>query len=73
VIDVSAIDANTGSSGNQAFAFIGTAGFTAAGQLRYFMDGGNTILEGNVTGTSGAEFQIALAGVHTFGMGNFTL
>jgi serralysin len=69
VIDVSGIDANTGIGGNQAFTFISTAGFSAAGQLRYFQDTSNaldplTIVEGNVTGTSGAEFQIALKGLH---------
>ncbi len=52
-IDVSALDANTGISGNQAFTFLTTAGaaFTAAGQLRYRyeMIGGvdHTIIEGN--------------------------
>jgi len=65
VIDVNAIDANTAVAGNQPFTFIGTAAFTAPGQLRYFQDTGNTIIEGNVTGTTGAEFQIALLGVHT--------
>ena len=34
IIDVSAIDANT-LAGKQEFTFIGTAAFTALGQLRY--------------------------------------
>ena len=34
---------------------------------------GLTILEGNVTGTTGAEFQIALAGLHTPLAGDFNL
>src|SRR5262249_47527313 len=75
VIDVNAIDANTAGGGNQDFAFIGTAAFTAPGQLRYFLDTLNnlTILEGNVTGNTGAEFQIALVGSHAPLAGNFTL
>ena len=64
-LDFSAIDANTGVAGNQAFAFIGTAAFSAAGQLRYQVVGGNTLVEGNVTGTTGAEFALQLNGVHT--------
>jgi Ca2+-binding RTX toxin-like protein len=34
-IHLSSIDANTGVAGDQAFTFIGTAAFTAAGQIRY--------------------------------------
>jgi hypothetical protein len=62
-------------AGNQNFTFIGTAAFTAAGQLRYFQDTVNTltIVEGNVTGPTGAEFQIALPGLQTFSAGDFTL
>ena len=54
--------------GNQAFAFIGTNAFTAAGQLHYLLDatGERTIIEGNTTGTTGAEFQIQVAGLHAF-------
>jgi len=75
VIDVSAIDANTAAAGNQAFTFLGTAAFTAPGQLRYFQDTINnlTIIEGNVTGPTGADFQIALAGLRTPVAGDFTL
>ena len=75
VVDVNAIDANTAAAGNQNFTFIGTATFTAPGQLRYFQDTVNTltILEGNVTGNAGAEFQIALAGLHNPLAGDFTL
>src|SRR5207237_309109 len=75
VVNVNAIDANTAAAGNQNFTFIGTATFTAPGQLRYFQDTVNTltILEGNVTGNAGAEFQIALAGLHNPLAGDFTL
>ena len=61
-IDLSAIDANTGIAGNQAFTFIGAAAFSARvagrGQLRY---GGTTgLLEANVNINTAAEFQIHL-------------
>jgi Ca2+-binding RTX toxin-like protein len=56
IIDLSVIDANTGVAGDQAFQFIGTAAFSAPGQLRYA--GGQ--LQGNVTGNNGAEFVITI-------------
>jgi Ca2+-binding RTX toxin-like protein len=56
IIDLSAIDANTGVGGNQAFTFIGSAAFTAAGQLRY----ANGVLEGNVNNGLAADFAITL-------------
>ncbi|KPF93880.1 hypothetical protein IP81_01730 [Novosphingobium sp. AAP83] len=55
-IDLSAIDANTGANGNQAFTFIGAAAFTAAGQLRYQ----NGVLQGNVNNNLGVDFQIVM-------------
>ncbi|NWG26366.1 MAG: hypothetical protein HXY30_18445, partial [Pseudorhodoplanes sp.] len=61
VVNLRAIDAVDGGSDN-AFTFIATGAFTAAGQLRYFEDGfGNTIIEGNTDGNAAtAEFQIEL-------------
>jgi Ca2+-binding RTX toxin-like protein len=61
-IDLSRIDANNSRSGNQAFAWIGSAAFSAPGQLRYTVAKGNGLLEGNVKGSSGAEFQIEILG-----------
>ena len=61
VIALAAVDANLDAGGDQAFSFIGTDAFSAAGQLRFFADGaGNTIVEGNVDNNLGADFQIAL-------------
>ena len=42
VIDLSEINAIDGMAQDQAFTFIGTAPFTAAGQLRYQQEGGVT-------------------------------
>ena len=55
-IDLTAVDANTGSAGRQGFTFIGTSAFTAAGQLRY----ANGILAGNTNVDLLADFQIAI-------------
>ena len=55
------VDANLDVAGDQAFSFIGTNAFTAAGQVRFFADGaGNTIVEGNMDTNLGADFQIEL-------------
>lgn len=73
LIDVNAIDANTGAGGNQNFTFIGNAAFTAVGQLRFFQDGTNTFVEGNTTGATGAEFTIQVNGLQTFIASDFFL
>lgn len=57
-IDVSEIDAVTGATGNDAFTFIGTAGFSAAGQLRYQASGAVTLIEGDVNGDGAADFRV---------------
>lgn len=57
-IDLAAIDANTVVSGNQSFTYIGSAAFTAAGQLRY--SGG--VLSGSTDADASSEFQIQLVG-----------
>jgi Ca2+-binding RTX toxin-like protein len=46
-IDLSALEASASVGGNQAFAFIGTARFGAAGQVRYRQAGGETVIEAN--------------------------
>ncbi len=63
VIDVSEIDANVAVLGDQAFVFIGTAAFTAAGQIRAEQVGADTVLQANTAGVSGAEFEIELTGI----------
>ena len=65
-IDLSAVGANTGTVGNQAFdASILTTGtaFTAAGQLRLEVAGANAVLYGNTDGDAEAEFAVVLMGV----------
>lgn len=64
-IDFTAIDANAVVSGNQAFAYIGSAAFTAAGQLRY--SGG--LLQGSIDADSAVEFEIQLVGAPALSVG----
>ncbi len=65
-IDLRDIDANTLVTGNQAFSFIGSAVFTAAGQLRY----AEGFLQGNTDGNmETTEIEIQLVGAPTFTVG----
>jgi serralysin len=61
-IDLAGIDAKTGVSGNQAFAFIGTAAFTGAGQVRVSGSGSgaDTLIQANTGGSLSAEFEVAV-------------
>lgn len=60
-IDLTGIDANTGLSGNQAFRFIGSTGFTGqAGQLHAQSVSGGTLISGDVNGDRVADFAILL-------------
>jgi hypothetical protein len=73
IIDVSSIDANTGVAGNQAFARTGTAAFTAAGQARHVVQGGNTIVQFNVDANTAADLEIQLTGTPALTAGEFIL
>jgi Ca2+-binding RTX toxin-like protein len=85
IINLSAIDANinnnTPTTTNDAFTFMGTGAFTAAGQIRYqqFDLAGTlndyTLIEGNVGGSNGnaADFSIQLSGLLTLGATDFVL
>jgi Ca2+-binding RTX toxin-like protein len=52
-IDLAAIDARLDLAGNQAFTWIGGAGFSGPGQLRYGYSGSDTIISGSVDGPAG--------------------
>jgi len=64
-IDLTGIDANSRATGNQAFTNIGSGGFThSAGQLRVYVEGGNTLVAGDVNGDGVADFTLTLLGSH---------
>ena len=60
-IDLERIDAVASSRANDAFTFIGTAEFTAAGQVRVMQDGANTWIEANVGGNLDVDLRIQLS------------
>lgn len=60
-IDLSAIDANSKITSNQAFAFLGNAAFTgAAAELRYVKGSSDTYVYGDVNGDKAADFAVHL-------------
>lgn len=48
---------------NEAFTYIGSAEFSAAGQVRWFQQGGNTFVALNTSGPGGNDMVIRLSGV----------
>ncbi len=73
-VDLAAIDANTAASGNQAFTFIGTAGFHGvSGELRYAVKAGDAVVVGDVNGDGVADFAILVADVPALKAGDFLL
>jgi Ca2+-binding RTX toxin-like protein len=58
-IDLAAIDAVAGGA-DDAFAFIGAAAFTAAGQVRLVQNGAEWLLEANVDADLAADLAIAI-------------
>lgn len=47
---------------NEAFTYIGSAEFTAAGQVRWFQQGGNTFVALSTTASTGNDLAIRLTG-----------
>ena len=67
------IDAKAATIGDEAFAFIGSAAFSAEGQLRTFVSGGFTYVQLNTQGTTIAEATILLSGTLALTAGEFVL
>jgi Ca2+-binding RTX toxin-like protein len=57
-IDLASIDANGGKPGNPAFVFVGTGPLTGAGQIHVIGSGANTLVQGEVDGKVGADFEV---------------
>ncbi len=73
-IDLSAIDAVSDTSGNQAFSFKGTAAFTGKdGELRFVKAESDTYIYGDINGDKTADFSIHVDGAVTLVAGDFIL
>ena len=74
LIDVSGIDADTLTPGNQAFSFIGDAAFSATvGELRYIQSGADTLVEMDTDGDGIADLTLTLNGLTDLTMSDFVL
>jgi Ca2+-binding RTX toxin-like protein len=77
IIDLSAIDANSLTGGNQGFTFIGDAAFQAgtAGLLRVYQAGASWIIEGDTNGDGIADLSILATRTDglSFAAGDFLL
>jgi len=72
-IGLAAIDAVSGGS-DDAFTFIGTAGFSGTpGELRTYVSGGHTFIAGNVNNDHSADFKIELTHIVNLDAGDFFL
>ena len=76
VIRLAAVDADTLAAGNQAFRFIGAAGFSGqAGELRFSSDTthNRTLIQIDVDGNGRTDMQIELTGLIALTAGDFIL
>ncbi|MGV0759544.1 calcium-binding protein [Tistrella mobilis] len=66
LIDLSAIDARTDLSGDQAFTFLGTGAYTGAGgEVRITVQSSSLLVSGDIDGDGTSEFFITLTGTTT--------
>ena len=73
LIDLSAIDADTKTAGNQSFNWTNSnIAFThAAGELRAVFEGNDTIIQGDVNGDAKPDFAITVLGIQFFSAADF--
>lgn len=73
-LNLSAIDANSRTSANDGFRFIGTAAFhKVAGELNYSVSGGSAFVSGDTNGDGIADFTIELTNVTKLVASDFML
>jgi Ca2+-binding RTX toxin-like protein len=73
-IDLSLIDAKTTVAENQAFTFIGAAGFhNIAGELHYAVNEAGLAVSGDVNGDGVADFRFDITGMASLVSGDFYL
>ena len=73
-IDLQGIDARPSQAGDQAFAFIGRSAFSGtAGELRFALRDGFTVIEADVNGDGLADGRVVLDGVHNLTSSDFIL
>ena len=76
-IDVSGIDANDGSGGNQSFTLVAASTLSGAAQLivthETREDGDYTVVQGSIDGDATAELRLSIKGTHNLTASDFHL
>jgi Ca2+-binding RTX toxin-like protein len=72
-MELYSIDADETVEGRQAFSFIGNAEFSAPGQVRFTIEGDDTVVYLNTRGDLAADAVIVLHGVHALTASDFVL
>jgi Ca2+-binding RTX toxin-like protein len=73
-INLSAIDADTGTGGDQAFILIGSAAYSHhAGELRVVAAADKTTVAGDIDGDGSSDFHIVLTGIIALAVADFVL
>ncbi|MAW85556.1 MAG: hypothetical protein CMJ42_03390 [Phyllobacteriaceae bacterium] len=62
LFDLSLLDADTGTAGDQAFTYVGSFFSGTAGEIRSYENVGLTFIEGDIDGDGAADFRIELLG-----------
>ena len=74
LIDLSGIDADSTTGGNQAFTLLAEGGFNGvAGELRIIEKSAKTVVAGDLDGDGSAEFRMTLLGASGLDSGDFLL
>ena len=74
LIDLESIDSDEDAAGNQAFDFIGRAGFSGvAGELRVGRHGDDALVLGDTDGDGNADLSIRLEDASSIGADAFLL
>jgi Ca2+-binding RTX toxin-like protein len=74
VIDLSGVDADSGTVGDQGFTFIGTSKFSqTAGELRLEVRSKSMLLSGDTDGDGVADFAIRIDGKHQIELADLVL
>lgn len=66
-IDLTGLDAKSGTAGTQRFVFVGQGAadrVIGPGQLKFYQYGGNTFIVGGIDADNQADFQIEITGLH---------
>ncbi|UXN63301.1 hypothetical protein N8E89_11730 [Phyllobacterium sp. A18/5-2] len=76
-IDLSGIDANNGTGGNEAFTLVTASALSGAAQLivthETRADGEYTVVQGSVDGDSSTELRLSIKGTHNLTTSDFNL